>query len=568
MTTLASPSDKQPIVAQSTSPAPTSNDQGSVEQREPGPQTNDAPVPPQSPGFQANNTASDNESDMLHCKSTLDEVMDTTKNWDSNQFFLKAMDSLTLASRDAKVGPMNLGTMKEKLAKGAYNSVTSFKAHFDLMITDARTMNPPRNCVRIAAEQLSKIFDQAFSSRSVPGHEPRETARSAQDTNDKKRKAATDTMNTTQDEPAQKRRSLAPTEQSTEPVQRGIPGARASLTPASTASGQSKDATQDPELNNADHVKGQITTGTRLGIDVTLSAVAQLVSYTKSPSTITGDWKSLVPGDYWITAHALPEKVEHHIGDIFHSSSSDMITLRLLPAAGADKPEFNRFLEYLVQRERFATVSHFGVDSVRDVYLIPSSKKAFYPKFLLGLDRDLLPPAKAEDVLFMVIVFIVADDKRIEFRSVWDRRLAAIRNHDNAGLTSLRNVLKQHPILIFSKRTRIVTSARRFLTYLDDLPYSDKKPSPELRAYVPDLLQISYTKLNQGMRPSVAGVTAPEWVFVLGRVVGRKAVLGLLVVDIQGKDRPLWLIRYFSGPTHSHRAIILLTGKFPVCLKE
>lgn len=559
MSALASSSKQQPNAAHSMSPTPAQGEKDSVEQTDSGPQPDDSPARPRDLDPQLSNTLSSKESDLLNCRGVLDQVMDA-KNWHSNQYFLKAMDSLTLASRDAKLGPMNLGTMNEKLAKGAYDSSPAFKADFDLMITDARTMNPPHNPVRIAAEQLSRIFDQAHSSREIYGHEAREDGRSAQGLNVKKRKADTESLVSSGDGYGQKRRSLAPTKESTDPVQPAISGARASLTPALSVSSQSQNDTQGSEKLDADHVSGQITTGTRLKVAVTLPVVAQLVSFTRSPSTITGDWKSLLPDNYWITAHAVPTRVISRIDQRLRQCSSGLIILRLVPAAGADKPDFNRLLGYLIQKETFATVSHAGINDVEDVYLIPSSKMTDYPEFLSGLNRDLLPPAKAEDVLFMIIIFNVSLPQQTKAQDVWDARMKAIQQPDADSFISMRDDLIQY-------RKMIMSRSERDLQTIKGMPCPERFASPELRAYGQHILRLSYHRGHGGSRPILKGVLAPGWVFVLGRVLHSGHCYGLYVVDIQQEDQPLWLIR-FPSRSKPFDCITLIGKKSPVPLRE
>lgn len=145
MTALASSSGQQLIVAQQVSSQSASSalapvEQGIVEERDSGPQMNDSLTRPQSLDSHASNTMTNKESDLLHCQNILDEVMDM-KNWQYNHYFLKPVDSPTPASRDAEVGPMTLGTMKEKLARGAYASGVSFKTDFDTMVADCKRLN-------------------------------------------------------------------------------------------------------------------------------------------------------------------------------------------------------------------------------------------------------------------------------------------------------------------------------------------------------------------------------------------------------------------------------------------
>lgn len=343
--------------------------------------------------------------------------------------------------------------------------------------------------------------------------------------------------------------------------------------PVLPSSAQSVDNFPSPGQTNAHQVKGQITTGPRLEIDATTSTVAQLVSSTKLPSTITGHWESLVPDNYRLTAHALPSTVEERILALVHDLSSDMIILRLLPAAEADKPEFDRVLEYFIRIHRFATVSHIGIDNAQGIYLIPASKAASYPRFLSTLDIDPLPPTKTEDVLFMAIIFGMAEDKQRQVRDAWDGRMKAIQNHDEGGLVSMRNTLMRNPLQIFRDEKTIVSSAERHMYRFRHLPYSENIASPELQAYGQDILQLSYPtwpkpRWHNTPRPSVDGVVAPEWVFVLGRVLGPVGYFGLVVTDIQKRDRPLWLIQRWSETSSSKRNITLLGSKFPGSLNE
>jgi hypothetical protein len=573
MAALVSSSGQRPIMTQPVSSQLVSSalapvEEGSVEKRDSGPETNDALTRPQGLDSHVSNTMSNKESDFLSCQRILAEVMDI-KNWQYNQYFLKVMDSLTLASLDAKVGPMNLGTMKEKLAKWDYASVTSFKEDFDLIIADSRRLNAPKNPIRIAAEELSKIFHQAFPAQPIPSHAYLETARSNQGTNSKKRKAETDTLVSSEDGYAQKRRSCSTTKQDTNHIQAVNPGTGGSVIPATSSSNQPQDNSHAPEEIDARRVKGKITTGTRLGIDEALSVVGQLVSVAKSPNTISGHWKSLVPDKYWLTNHARPEDVRCRYLDLTRGLDKDMIILRLTPAAEADRPGFDRICNYFFEKQRFATVSHTGIDNVENIHLVPASRAAYYPEFFSTLDLDLLPPAQTEDVLFMAIVFCVAEDKQKQVRRAWDHRMEAIQDRDKDGLTSMRKVLVRNPLHFHWFPRTVVSSAERHLARFRELPYAGKRSSPSLEARDQDItLRISYTTF---LLPRVAGAVAPELVFVLGRLLLSETIDGFFVIDITNKDRPLWLIHHDREehfPWGCRWTMVLLSRKFPGSLRE
>lgn len=94
----------------------------------------------------------------------------------------------------------------------------------------------------------------------------------------------------------------------------------------------------------------------------------------------------------------------------------------------------------------------------------------------------------------------------------------------------------------------MVTSVEPYQTKIEGIPYSDNDIiRPELRAYSQDILRLSYPGWAPGRTrasrlPKIDGVMAPRLVFLLGCVVCSGPPLGLLVVDIQHRDRSLWLI--------------------------
>ncbi|KAI7788211.1 hypothetical protein LA080_012277 [Diaporthe eres] len=453
MTALGSFSEQQPTVSQPVSTStPCFSPPDGVEERHDDSQMQDHQLQASDLDSHARNTVRHEESELLHCQSVLSEVM-AERNRQYNGHFLKHVDPDAPNIRlhpDATTQSMDLDTMKEKLATGAYKSANSFKADFHLIIADCDRLNSPDSLVRNAAEELSRIFEQAWSVQRISSHQPSGSASSSQGTSNKKRKAAIENLVSTEDGHIQKRRSLAPLEQDVNHVHHVNPGTGESIIPASISPELSKDNSHGPEQTDASHVKRQITTGGRLVISATLWAVAQLVSVIKSPSTIGGHWKSLVPDEYRLTANAIPCTVEDRIIDLVRSHTRDVIILRLMPAAEADKPEFDRIFQHFLDMDRFVNVYHKGINKVENIYLIPASKgEARYPEFLSMLDLDLLPPSETEDVLFMAIVFRVHKDQQGQVLHAWDRRMKAIQDHDDNALASMRDALVRDPLPLY-----------------------------------------------------------------------------------------------------------------------
>lgn len=305
-------------------------------------------------------------------------------------------------------------------------------------------------------------------------------------------------------------------------------------------------------------------TGKRLHISATLSTMAQLVSVTKTPDTLTGHWKSLVPNEYWVTSQALAGQVQGKIAGLVPRCgirSEDVIILRLMPTTEADKQEFDHVLEYLLRTERPAHVSHAKNPDVDSIYLVPASKTDGYPDYFPKLHVDLLPPTQTEDVLFLAIIFRVAFNKQAEIRDSLNESMKAVSFHHDSGLASMRRVLLRNPLRVFG---RVFSTDESHLAGLSDLPLSNKTPHPELQVHGQDILRFSYTTWYRDLPPSVDGVGAPKWAFVLGRVGGLREGHGLLVVDIQDRARSVWLLRHcLDTRSPSRRTITLISNWFP-----
>lgn len=514
-------------------------------------------------------TTSDNGPDSLHCQNVLDEVMDM-KDWEENRHFLTFLGLSALASLDASIGPMNLDTVKQKLAGGALKLTIWASVDLNTMIANCRRLDSPQNHVHNLAESLSKIFKQSFSTQPNSSHQYLDLADSIQGAGKGKRKAEADPEAFSEGEHNQKRRSLGPFEQDTSCFQPSIPDTRGSLIPVLPPCIQSEDSSHSAGRTDAYHTRGQPAIVLQLDTFSDVRTVAQLVSFTKSPSLITGHWESLLPKYQRLTTRAGPERVGDRIVDPVRNPARDLIIVSLVPTAGTDKAAFNNALEFLIATERVATAHDVGIDNVQDVCLVPASKADRYLKYFSTLDLDLLP--KTEDVFLMAIIFAVAEDRQRQFRQVWDGRLKAIKNCENGGLTSMRDMLVRNPLELYiaQEYKAIVSSANRHISVLSSLPYSKEIASPELRAYGQNILRLSYASWVPPPSLSINGVRAPVLVFVLGRAFRLKDIFGHLVIDIQNPDRPLWLICRMKSEQHSGRdwSILLLWSKFPASLNE
>lgn len=565
-----SSTQQQPTVARPDSPALESNQEGSLDEREGALQTNDSPIRTQSLDPHVSDDMSEKEPDFPHCQSILNAVMDV-KNRQFNQYFLNPVD-LAAPNGHADLAettqPLNLDTMKEKLDKGTYDSVNSFKADFELMIADCKGLFPSGSLVFIAAEQLSSIFERTWSAQRASSHQDQDTESSSQESRVKKRKAETQSPVSSEDGHIEKRRSLTPLDNDIDYVQPMNTDRVENKRSASSSSVQSNDTSNDPIADDTYAMKGQLTAGARLDIEANFEVLPRLVSVMKSPNTLPDRWESLIPDEYRLTAHAVPSTVEKRLDEVAADLSSGMAIFRLTPASDADNVEFNRIFEYFIDKQRFASVSHAGLDDVEDIYLIPISKTASYPDSWLTLDTNLLPPAMTEDVLFMVVTFHLSEDKYTQVLKAWDDLFKAIQNPDFEGLAAIDGHLVNHQLPFFAPLPYTLSRVEFRMPKYNRMGRSEALLDHKLQGIAQNILRISKSEFYQSSRPSVNGIELPECVFVLGRVIQGRKRRGFLVVDIQHRDRPLWMIPQVYKAHSRPRDVILLRSKSPGSLGE
>ncbi|CAA2993867.1 transcription factor GTE8 [Olea europaea subsp. europaea] len=103
-------------------------------------------------------TANQNVEIFKNCESLLNKLMSHRFGW----VFSSPVDVVKLNLPDyfnVIKNPMDLGTIKSKLASGKYASPLDFLADVRLTFTNAKTYNPPGNDVHIMADTLSKFFE-------------------------------------------------------------------------------------------------------------------------------------------------------------------------------------------------------------------------------------------------------------------------------------------------------------------------------------------------------------------------------------------------------------------------
>ncbi|KAG1719558.1 uncharacterized protein EDB91DRAFT_1180441 [Suillus paluster] len=88
-------------------------------------------------------------------KEVLMKLITQLKKKDDYAFFISAVDPTRVPGyADVIKHPMDLGTMSTKVAKGKYRSLEEFTTDFRLVVTNAKTFNPPGTIYHTEADRL------------------------------------------------------------------------------------------------------------------------------------------------------------------------------------------------------------------------------------------------------------------------------------------------------------------------------------------------------------------------------------------------------------------------------
>lgn len=552
--------NEQPTQTQSAfGPAPPNSQQDGMEERTDGPQRHNHHVQAQTLDSHPKDMMSD-EADLLLCQDVLEELMDQ-KHYQYNRHFLKSVDLPRFVTRRNEITqPMDLNTMKEKLAKRTYTSANSFQKDFNLMIANCRRISPVANHIRYAGEQLLAIFEEQWSEARVSLHGSRGHAGQDQQTHGQKRKASTERPVPSEGTEAVKRAFPRTDNHASQPSQ---------LSSSQTRSQRACSATASSVETEAGVWKGQVIVGPHVQVDAKVDAVVKRVTVVKPVNTFDASLKDLFSEKLEVQGHVTTAWLEEELHRLNFTPDRDMITFHMEQALDAKNKDFNRLFDYFTCRERYGTVSHADVHNVDKVYLIPVPAGSQYPLFIPSLDYRKLPNDLAQKVFLLVVVFYIKEEVQEQIRVAQDAAIKAVRSPDVKDLAGVRKHLKHHPLPILEAGTFAVSGCKLYMPMLTKIARSQTPAEPNIAACPHDFYRLSYPNMAQSGQSSIDGVELPTCIFILGRVIGPTTRLGLLVVDMENEDRPLWII--FENKTDASRlgrVMMLMRSKFPSSLDE
>lgn len=552
MTALVSSSEQQPTLAQPAAPSALSPaQQGSVQERKDGPQRHDHPIQTQNLGCRASNSTSNKEPDLLHCQTILNEIMDR-ENSQYNRFFLTPVhsDGPNIPARlQVKLleGRIDLDIIKGKLAEGAYTSATSFKQDFESMIAGCKKLNHGGSIVFKAAKQLAEKFEQLWSAHCIPGHVSRDHDSQEQESRGHKRKASTERPVPSEDT-TKPRRAPSPSQLSKDNNQ-----------PTSLSTGEDLSAAlPQPESTQlvsgqlagtgADAWNGRVTTTSYFDFHppVEFHGAANVISVVKSPKTFDGPWTRLIPTELSVQARRTRLALDDYFTQLDFEFWKDVIIFHLTPSSKSDMIHFRRLYDDLFLRGRWAEVNHREVGRgnggrVASLHLIPVSSSEPYPDCLPGLDQGLLPTGGGQEALLLVVGLFIKPSNITLLQNAWGQLFHSLQTAEHTKtIVDWRARIVNHSLPVHEQNRRRISVAQNYMTLLDGLPFA--QTGSTLTSNGGQFLRLSYSNVDPARHCEIGGLNLPSRVFVLGGMMRRMRLIGLVVVDLQHSDRPVWEI--------------------------
>ncbi|KAG6358697.1 hypothetical protein INS49_012215 [Diaporthe citri] len=550
-------------------PAQHNNQQDSAAEGNGGPRRGGHHIQTQALDFNLANSMNGNKPDFTLCQIVLEEVMHE-KHRRYNRHFLKPVDSVTPVmptQLNATTQPVDLDTIKEKLAKGVYASAASFKTDLNQMIAKSR-YRPSGDPARIAGQRLLEIFEEKWSASRVSDHGPGDHTSQDQQSRGLKRKASTERpMPSEGTETATRAVSVPPL--NNHAPQPSRPSSGGGLTTRQTRSQQASDASASSTETAAGVWKGQVIVGSNIQVDAKVDVVVKKVSVVKPVNTFDASFKDLFPDKLEVQGHVTTGWSEEELHQLNFTPDSDMITFRIEQAPDANNTDFTRLFDYFILRERHGTVSYAGGNNVSKVYLIPVPAGSHYPHYISSLDYKELPGDLEEKVLLLVVVFQIKEQVKEKIRIARDAAIKSVRSADVKDLALVRNHLRHHPLPILKPGAFVVSGSEQHMPMLNKIMHSRTPAGPKVAASPQGFFRLSYPNLARSGQSSIDGVELPKCIFILGRVISPTKRWALLVVDMEHDDRPLWgILSNKINDSRLGRVMMLMRSKFPSSLDE
>lgn len=497
------------------------------------------------------------ETDRLLCEEVLHTVRNDITIAHDIHFFLAS---------SGHAQPMNLTIIDKKLREGSYISVDSFREDFHSMIKLYKARNSP--ILREASNMLETLFEDTWNVYHGPDSAAlyvlkRDLAAVYSNNRGHKRKASTERPVTSEDS-AKHRRAPSPPHLSKDSTQ-----------PTGLVTSEDDDnvfcvkSDLIPERHSRVW-RGKVTATSYFAeeIPVEFNVAANPVSVHKSPKIFTGPWTDLIPSELCLQAgRRLLPGVNKHLDYLDFELVSDTFVLRLAPSAQRDKKTFRRLYRDLDSRGRYAQVNHGSVSIRRgglvvSLHLIPASTSLLYPHCLSGLDKELLASLRTQKSLLLVVGLHLRPAQHRQLEMAWDQVFQALRTHEHTkAIVDARDRIVHHSLPVRVPGWSMMSFAKEYKTLLDGLPFSQSGSS--LAPGSGEFLSLAYSRPDK-----VGDVELPSRVFVLGGMMSGAKLSGLVVVDLEHKNRPLWEICKEMKSNTLGDSMRLLRSKLPGSFSE
>ena len=116
-------------------------------------------------------------------------------------------------------------------------------------------------------------------------------------------------------------------------------------------------------------------------------------------------WEQLIPPEIKLHGRIQPSKADEYLCGLEYSNTTELCIISLAaPADGEGKLQFDKFFNYLKQKERYGVGSQHSMPAIKDIYLLPMESGQPLPTVMKALEHNFADPVVERSFLVPIVV--------------------------------------------------------------------------------------------------------------------------------------------------------------------
>lgn len=116
-------------------------------------------------------------------------------------------------------------------------------------------------------------------------------------------------------------------------------------------------------------------------------------------------WNEVLPAEIKLHGRIQPSKADDYLCGLEYSSTTELIIVSIgEPKDADDKIQFDKFFNYLKQKERYGVGMQHQVPAIKDIYLLPMEVGQHLPMVMRALEHQFADPVQERSFLVPIVI--------------------------------------------------------------------------------------------------------------------------------------------------------------------